>query len=81
MPCIEEQRRAVKILNFDFLSLGNNGLADFVSGSYGHIALPAQVKDAAIQMPREDAATALAWAKSLPPDRRAQAVDAVEREL
>ena len=80
VPDPEAQRRAVKVLNHNLLSLGKNGLADFVAGPYGHLALPEQVEDATIQKAREDADTALAWAKRLPPDRQMLALEAIKKE-
>ena len=71
--------RAIQSVGWRLESYGKNGLIDFVSGDFGHLASESMLNRAAEQRTRQDPESAIAWAKGLPEDRSAKALEQVMR--
>ncbi len=68
LPDAETRDRAVMSMH-SRLTKERDGLIDFVTGEFGHLATENMIRSAAEQKTRRDPQSAVAWAKSLPADR------------
>ncbi len=70
----EARQHAIRTMAWRLTTYDKNGLIDFVSGEFGHLATDDMLRRAAAQRARQDPESAAAWANSLPQDRSDKAL-------